>query len=732
MTTTATDHLRLLERWANAMRGFVRVSPKNRDLSYYGTGESAHWPVQSNFNVFSALAVLGTAPELDGKRTGMKRDDIRSLSLSLLRYGLSTHKGEANVCTDNGQWGHFWISVLGLERMMHGIDAIEEHLSADDKSLLKRVLISEADWITDEHPVVAGIEHSINKPESNIWNGTFLLRTALTYPDTARRDAYLEKATAFFLNGISIPSDAASAKEYRGKPLSAWHVGPNFTEAYSLNHHNYLNVGYMVICLSNIAMLHFDMKRKGIALPPEVYHHSEDLWRIVKGFTFSDGRLWRIGGDTRARYCYCQDYALPMWLLAIDRFGDDASAFEAGWLSIVAHEMDENRDGAFLSKRLASVRDNSFFYYARLESDRAVTLSQASFWRRHFPLTSSPKPPPVTTAWNEDFHGAAVHRSEHRLASWVWKGADGPAIQCVPAHRSDMAEWQNNLYGELRTRGKLVPKRLACNYRMFNGGFTACGELEWNETLPMGEGEEKYTFARHFVAAAALPDARTMGVLQHAVMTKDSILSEVKGLGLKMPNDIFNGSSRRYRSAVGETTLSGIPQCGEMTPVDSPWLSIDNELSLFRIYGGERFNIFRPSERRIAICRPTRPTLGSLYADEICLTCAIGNIFYPEGAVLFDNGFAVSTVSSGEAKRMAECVAQIQCDDPGLRAVRVSGYDGVDYIFAANFGQETHARLSLGNTIRELSNGNAHLAASGITEIDLAAGMASVYRIQNT
>lgn len=690
-----TEELRLLERWAGAVRGSIHVSRKN-GLSYYGTGESAHWPVQSNFNVFAALAVLAGAPDLDEKRACMKRDDIRSLSLSVLRYGLSTHLGEANVCTDNGQWGHFWISVLGLERMMHGIDAVEEHLSGDDKTHLKRVLLSEADWILDEHPVVAGIEHSLNKPESNIWNGTFLMRTALTYPDSPRCAAYLDKAAAFLLNGISIPSDAVSAKEYRGKPLSAWHVGPNFTEAYSLNHHNYLNVGYMVICLSNIAMLHFDMKRKGMALPPEVYHHAEDLWHIVKGFTFPDGRLWRIGGDTRARYCYCQDYALPMWLFAAEHFGDDTSMFEIGWLDIVRREMDANGDGYFLSNRLASVRENSMFYYARLESDRAVTLSQAAFWHRHFTFPAMQKHASDGIAWDEEYHGAVAHSSKYRAVSWVWKGADGPAIQCVPAKRSDMAEWQNNLYGELRTAGKLMPNPLESSYQMFGGGFTAYGELEWVEMLPMGEGEEKYKIAHHHVAVAALPDNKTVLIMQHAVATKDSFLTEVKSLGLKMPNDLFNNGVRRYLGDKGEITYGGIPLRHEQRVIDSKWLSIDDELSLLRIYGAESFTIFRPSERRITINRATPPMLGSLYADEICMRCDIGSKFYQEGTVLIDDGFAVSTVPAGDAKRLSASaigVNDVNGESANVRAVRVTGCDGVDYLFIANFGGPARAVL---------------------------------------
>src|SRR5690606_23469825 len=103
-----------------------------------------------------------------------------------------------------------------------------------------------------------------------------------------------------------------------GKTVADRYVGDNFFDSYALNHHGYLNVGYMVICLSNIAMLHFSYKLQGFKIPDALYHHAEELWSVIRKLTFDDGRLIRIGGDTRIRYCYCQDYILPVWMLAED------------------------------------------------------------------------------------------------------------------------------------------------------------------------------------------------------------------------------------------------------------------------------------------------------------------------------------------------------------------------------------------------------------------------------
>ena len=49
-----------LKRWLEfASENLLRNVPGHPELAYYGTGESAHWAVQSNMNVAAALAVAG-------------------------------------------------------------------------------------------------------------------------------------------------------------------------------------------------------------------------------------------------------------------------------------------------------------------------------------------------------------------------------------------------------------------------------------------------------------------------------------------------------------------------------------------------------------------------------------------------------------------------------------------------------------------------------------------------
>lgn len=684
---TSSRYIEVMTPWLDKLPEYLRQCEFDPSLSCYGTGESAHWPTQSNCNVFAALAVLSEAPELPEKQ----RLELRGTALSLLRYAMATHVTGRIPATDGKSWGHHWISVLGLERMSHGVNAIREHLTEGDCAALRNLMISESDWLLDEYPVEADMlgNSGRNKPESNIWNGGILLRTALDYPDAPRAAEYREKATKFLLNGLSHPLDAADETRYNGRPAREYHVGFNFTPNWSLDHHWYLNVGYMVICLSNLAMLHFYCRERGFEPPPELYRHADDLWRLVKACTFRDGRLLRIGGDTRARYTYCQNYAIPMWLFAADALGDrDAAEFEKGWLDIVRREAAANGDGGFYSRRLAQIAGVSYYYFTRLESDAVLCLSYGAYWRRKFALPDDSPAFPVNPpfAWQDEYHGATFLRDGNAARSFVWHAAQGPAGVCVPADRSDMAEWQNNLRGEIRSSCTPQSTHGRSSHTLFPGGFLNSGVSEWEERNPQGEGEGVYAYARHRTACAALPDGKTMLFLEYAVMTKEATIDEIKGMSLKMPNDLFNGGKRVYRAPGNvEIELPGNPGSTDSRTVSSDRLSIDGALNVYSLYGSDTLTIRRPASREIVIHRKNGPWMYSLYADEICNTYRSGCGRVRPGTVVLDGGYAVA--AGGELETP---VFRRLPQNGLLRMVEFRNESG-RWLFAANFGEEAAA-----------------------------------------
>ncbi|MBL4700245.1 MAG: hypothetical protein JKX85_03220, partial [Phycisphaeraceae bacterium] len=372
--------LKSLSRWLTSAQPHWVKLPDHSGLGFYGTGYN-DWAVQTNQKFIAVTATLAT---LDDRNV----EQNLSQCLSALRYSLATHKTGELTLTDGTRWGHTWISALGLERMMSVFRILADKLTDDDKAAAKRVLTSEANWLTNHlergnHQGVCASKwnhQGANDPESNMWNGAFIWRVSQMYPDHQNVANWEKQANLLIFNTITTEAD----KDHE------LYVGPQFFENYALDHHGYLNVGYMVITLSNAAMLHFDIKANGWKRPQHLDHNLEKLWRTLKKMIFPDGRLCRIGGDSRVRYAYCQEYLMHTMMMAADLFGDTHALYLcASQLQTLVKEQSTNTDGSYYGGRLAYLKNTNPYYCTRLESDRACAVAAAMIYN---PLVQWPAP----------------------------------------------------------------------------------------------------------------------------------------------------------------------------------------------------------------------------------------------------------------------------------------------------------------------------------------------------
>lgn len=685
----------LLHAWTRYADRWLYRLPGSDGLICYGTGAHGHWALQAHDTAFTGYAMLATIPANSGSTTHLSREACAATALALCRYTFQSHHVGGGTAADGQTWGHSWISTLGLERMMHGVRAIRPVLTDADQERMRRVLLSEADWLLTSYPVTAGLTKN-NHPESNMWNGTFLYRIACLYPDAPHAADYRVKGTSFLANAISFPEDATDERLLDGRPLQSWHIGPNFTSTYGCNHHGYMNIGYMAITLSNLAMFHFTCKEEGWDPPEALYLHAREVWQVLKTCTFPDGRLWRIGGDSRVRYCYCQDYAIPVWCFARDYFGDaDAARFHSGWMRQVATEAATNGDGSFLGRRLQRLETVAPLYTTRLEGDRVCSLAMALAWgpvADTAPLVSEACP--TFAAWSDDLHGTSVVREEKRFASWTWLASEPPQGMCLPPDGSDLAEWRHGLSGQLRSIGIINTRRIIRHAdTRFDGGFATCGRVTVTTDVFIGEGENEDTFATIDLAFAALPDGRTVVGMQHASLAHRAFVRECKGLYLLLPNDCFNGYTRRMSGAGGAQLLQGRPLRGGVFRTGGRWLAIDDRLGVVGLYGGDEIVVNQPQAAQIDIRSWKHQSHagdpgGLLYADEVCFGACSDTSGFVEGGTLFDIGFAVRTaVTAAETAAWSHTAAERLATPDALRAVRVTGADGHDYLVAAHFGE---------------------------------------------
>lgn len=563
------------------------------EQAWYGTGYTG-WGMQTCLQYLAAAGAVAT----HSSDPSMRRW-ARSGALAALRYIIATHVTGFRDAEDGRRWGRTWISVLGLERAGWVIDELEADLEPRYRDGLHRLLIDEADWQCDHHVRggIGGIRGSrweadgMNRPESNIWCGAHLWRTAERFPQHPRAATWRAAATRFLVNGVSVPGDAHCETVVDGVTVRDVHAGANFFDSFALDHHGYLNIGYMVICASNAAFALLDLRSQGREVPEALLWHQRDLWDRLRRFVASDGRLLRIGGDTRVRYAYCQEYLLPVLLMAREEFRDpDADQLIEGLLRIVEREHAEAGDGSLYGRRLNGLGRTRPYYRARLETDRACALG--IWWHHHQTRTAhretgpgphagssglSPVPGGIgseagtTSEWGDPEHGAALVRGPRRTASVSWRAASRTQILALPSDRSDLAEWAMNLSPVLRFEGEGPSgsptespnqQRQVVGYTLdrFPGGFISAGRIEEGRALAIAEGwHREDPVADSWIAVAALPDDATVIGL-HLSRARDlrPPLLAAHGLNLLLPHDVHTLQERQTdRLSPGHLRIDG-------------------------------------------------------------------------------------------------------------------------------------------------------------------------------
>jgi hypothetical protein len=691
----------LLAQWAGAVERYWHGVIGDPSMGCYGPGY-IHWGVQSNWNYAAAMATLAGFPGLAGVVTAPEASHWRERALSALRFVLATHVTGDRRGNDGHQWGHSWISMLGIERGMHGAALLADDLTEADRAAARRVVVSEASWLLhhahrgDTSGIVAGRwnESGCNVPESNIWSGALLWRAAQLYPRAEGAAAWMERAHTYFINGVSVPADAEDQTVLVGKPVAERYVGANYFPNYALDHHGYLNVGYMVICVSNAAMPYSDMRRAGLAVPETLMHHQTDLWQVLRRMIFGNGRLARIGGDSRVRYSYCQEYLLPALLFAADALGDPhALDLAEGQLSLIEHEMEGSDDGTFYGRRMGHLRESNPHYFTRLESDRAVALSMLV---NYLPLVAEREAPhaefehAAAGGWVEPEHGAVLHRSPARFASFAWRARGLTQGLCLPPNdvtAIHMTEWARNLAPVVRFLGDAGDddgkhRRLIRHHiESYAGGFATCGIVMEGVDIVVDEGAHCTDQATTHLAFVALPDGQTCVGLQLVIAAQDRLgyLIELKGLHLNVANDCFNDFQRSFVGDCGEVIVTSPPDHDETLTTASTWLAVEGAVGVVLVYGSDGLVIDRAAVRRGGRYR-------SLYVEELCSSVAHGLRLTEPGEVLIDIGFVLL---SGGAAREAALVqgGQLALAGDLVRGIWVVGRDGVRYEVVADFAE---------------------------------------------
>jgi hypothetical protein len=189
------------------------------------------------------------------------------------------------------------------------------------------------------------------------------------------------------------------------------------------------------------------------------------------------------------------------------------------------------------------------------------------------------------------------------------------------------------------------------------------------------------------LAAAALPDAKTLVVLGEWRAATAVTVQSLDLLRWRVANDIFNGSTRSLFSAGEPLTLLGTAgKQPRLLDVGGNWLNVDNDLGLAFIAPGCSLHVEDTPERRAvpSLCLAT----VRLTPDHLDTRPAPGEVMARYAAVLRAKAAAAAT---------RDLAAQLTPDklawsDTGARLV-VPGADGASYTIEASFGAMPSARV---------------------------------------
>ncbi|WP_420111083.1 hypothetical protein [Pseudactinotalea sp.] len=701
-----------LGRWLAAMERWWTQAEDG--VGWFGPGYD-NWGVQTNLKyAAAAAAVAARHPEEATRAWALSR------ARDSYRFAWNSHLSGPGRCADGRSWGHTWISALGIERAWLGLDLLGE--AGDDlRRRAERVLLSESDWLSTSYHrgptpgVVAGLwgNEGRNDPESNLWNGALLWRTLTRIPDAPGIERYRERALSFLANGVSLRQDVDDHTVYDGAPLADRHLGANFFDSMALDHHAYLNLGYMVICASQASLLHFDQVAAGLPVPELLHLHQDVLWERLRTCLTPDARLIRLGGDSRVRYAYCQEYVPLAALYARDHLEDErADDVIAGYLNLVAAEASER--GAFYDRRLNHLQERRPYYYTRLESDRANALAflvahDASGTAAQ-PALEISSPPAVlsspTVAWSDDEHGLVMVRGPRRLASHSWRAFTTTQGLCVPTSRGDMAEYHLNLAPRLYLEGENTsqegfdsgrPKRRVTTrwQSAFDGGFATVGQVVEGTELRIAEGWQGSAAAQSTIMMVALPDDATVLGLQ-LVRTADWSVGLLgwHGLNLGVPNDVYNGGRRTLRTADGRVLpLDRVASDLSSTEVGHE-VTIDDVVTVRSL-----------TESSIQLLRSPAPAGGplqSLHVETFAIDAIKHTQYVPPHTTIIDVAYLLHVGDPGTAP-MTTALATAGA----LRAWHVQSTQGRSWTVVVNVSSEAQDwdLSDSGAPVRELTGG---------------------------
>ncbi len=230
--------------------------------------------IRESSSMALALAVALRTGIYDAGVTGMSEATARARALKLIRSLAYRHRVNAPA---SSPWGYHWQSALWTAHAGFAAWMLWDHLSAQDKAYVKKMVVAEADeyrgplYFRDREGTTRFPGDS--KAEEQSWNSYVLSLAAVMMPDHVNAPTWRTSSIHMMLAANARPEDVSNSTVYHGHPLSDWLEGSNTESDSGVINHGFMHPDYVASgTVFNPALMYFLADRP----TPQAARHNID------------------------------------------------------------------------------------------------------------------------------------------------------------------------------------------------------------------------------------------------------------------------------------------------------------------------------------------------------------------------------------------------------------------------------------------------------------------------
>jgi len=637
---------------------------------YFGDAGNEENGIRTNASVAFAAALLATNPSdfnVDAVAASLLRDRCKAV----LRYLADAHVTQQGKCANGGKWGLEWQSAWWATKIALAARLIWRELSPLEREKVAAVVAAEADRQLSR--IVPTGLHLDTKAEENAWDAEILAGAIALLPDHPRRTRWLSKLIEFSANVFSSPHDRSSERSLDGQSIRDLVYTCNVHGDYSLENHGSYHFCYVASPLLSKAWCAYALHSAGATVPEALYHNVDNVWALAEK-TFLRNRFAYISGQDWARYAYGEYFIIPaLVFLGMPPRGLRAAEILLARLQCLAREARGNADGSFFGARFTAGRFGG--QYGKYETDCFCCLALAWALRR----VGKDAPAPSTLAAIPHFQHVSAEgqfcfqRELETFFSFSWATLEEavPNVTVIPLKDDSLAEWHaGNGVGTVKLPGLSMTSVGVRAMKADDGGISI-------EGVYLFRNRRGRYLIEHILSVRYDSKAGTVNIKSIYKSRARLWIAVVTGLNLRVPNDIFNGCTRRFNYESGSLTLETLAtQQGQhesrrrkgsfatlfakllaffgndgtvVKRLSTNWLNIDDALGIIDV-----------NQPEIVVRRfPRRESAwGSLFVEQIEAPIRRTAFFVPPNTTLLDSNIVIHVGTSERSRSIASRQAE--------------------------------------------------------------------------